>query len=118
MAAGPVAVGPGPADTYSRHVGRAVAIVETSPDPNSDDDAGSDESPRDVRREASWFRHWFSDTGMGHFSGRLDPERYEALTNAIDAHTTRLANEAPESGDGGKPPRRTPIWQHQPSSIS
>ncbi len=45
------------------------------------------------KRAGSEFNHWFDNkTGMGKFSGQLDPERYEALSNAIDQHTKTLAN--------------------------
>lgn len=44
-------------------------------------------------REASEFRHWFDHrTGMGRFSGQLDPERYEAMIGAIDQHMASLAS--------------------------
>ncbi len=44
------------------------------------------------KRNASEFTHWFDHrTGMGKFHGQLDPERYEALTTAIDQHTASLA---------------------------
>lgn len=43
------------------------------------------------KRQASEFHHWFDHkTGMGKFSGQLDPERYEAFTLAIDQHVTTL----------------------------
>ena len=46
-----------------------------------------------TKRQNSEFRHWFDHkTGMGRFTGMLDPERYEALTNTIDQHVTALAN--------------------------
>ena len=44
------------------------------------------------KRRASEFNHWFDHkTGMGKFSGQLDPERYEALTTAVDQHVATLA---------------------------
>ena len=90
-----------PVDTFARRVGLVVAAVETTPKPNDVDGADgvddSEEAVADARREASMFRHWFNtDTGMGHFYGSLDPERYEALAAAVDAHTRRLADQAPE----------------------
>ena len=95
----------GPADEGS--------LDEGSPDEGSlDEGFGADPgnvdgevSPEDdaastatlTKRDASYFRHWFDhETGMGHLSARLDPERYEALTNAIDQHTKRLASESDE----------------------
>ena len=48
-----------------------------------------------AKRAASEFRHWFDHrAGMGRFSGSLDPERYEALTDAVDQQTAALAAEA------------------------
>lgn len=45
-----------------------------------------------TKRAASEFRHWFDrETGMGRFSGSLDPERYEAFTNSIEQHAAHLA---------------------------
>ena len=45
-----------------------------------------------AKRAASEFRHWFDDrSGMGRFCGTLDPERYEALTDAIDQQVASLA---------------------------
>jgi hypothetical protein len=41
---------------------------------------------------SSW-KHWVDQrSGMGKISAEFDPERYEAITNAIDAQVTRLAN--------------------------
>lgn len=46
----------------------------------------------EAKRAASEFRHWFDrDSGMGRFSGSLDPERYETLTTAIDQHVASIA---------------------------
>lgn len=45
-----------------------------------------------AKQAASEFRHWFDhDAGMGRFSGSLDPERYEALTDAIEQHMASVA---------------------------
>ena len=45
-----------------------------------------------AKQSASRFRHWFDHgTGMGNFSGSLDPERYEALTEVIDQHAASIA---------------------------
>lgn len=71
-----------PADTFDTVVKRAVA------------DASPDEPRRTAveRRAASEVRHWFDDaTGMGHLHALLDPERYEAVTTALDRHTASLA---------------------------
>lgn len=51
----------------------------------------------EAKRAASEFRHWFDEqTGLGRFSGALDPERYEVLVNAIDLRTSALAAEVGE----------------------
>lgn len=56
-----------------------------------------------AKRASSEFRHWFDDsTGMGRFTGSLDPERYETLVTAIEQHTTRLA--AASEGSVAKTP--------------
>ncbi|MEL7156784.1 MAG: DUF222 domain-containing protein [Actinomycetota bacterium] len=71
-----------PADTFDAAVKRAVRSV--GPDTRR--------ASAERKRAASEFRHWFDDdTGMGHFRGSLDPERYEALTSAVDQHTSALA---------------------------
>ena len=45
-----------------------------------------------AKQAASEFRHWFDQAaGMGRFAGSLDPERYEALTNAVDHQMSALA---------------------------
>lgn len=45
-----------------------------------------------AKQAASQFTHWFDrDSGMGRFSGSLDPERYEMLTNAVDQRVSSLA---------------------------
>jgi hypothetical protein len=45
-----------------------------------------------ARQMASEFRHWFDDdTGMGRFSGALDPERYEMLISAVEQRCSTLA---------------------------
>ncbi len=72
-----------PADVFDRLVKRAVDV------------ARSDHGLADARakREASEFRHWFDHkTGMGRFTGTLDAQRYEALTNAVDNHINALAS--------------------------
>lgn len=69
-----------PVDTFSRVLGRVIARIEHS---------GPDSVDKHAR---SSFRHWFDDsTGMGRFTGALDPERYEAFTTAIEQHLNSLA---------------------------
>lgn len=70
------------ADEFDRLVKRRV------------DDAMCDHGLADAneKRAASEFRHWFDPkTGMGRIAGILDPERYEALTNAVEQHVNKLA---------------------------
>lgn len=53
-----------------------------------------------AKRAASEFRHWFDHkTGMGRFAGSVDPERYEALVNAVEQHGSRLAAAGQASGE-------------------
>lgn len=79
-----------PADVFDRLVKRAVDVALR--------DHGLADAK--AKREASDFRHWFDHkTGMGRFVGTLDPERYEALTNAVNNHTNALAN----LGNAGDP---------------
>lgn len=71
-----------PADDFDRLVKRRV------------DNAMCDHGLADAneKRSASEFRHWFDHkTGMGSFAGILDPERYEALTNAVEHQVNRIA---------------------------
>jgi len=71
-----------PADTFNNHMKRVVDKIR--------DDYGLKDTVE--KQKASEFRHWFNKkTGMGVFSGQLDPIRYEAFSNAIDAHTNTLA---------------------------
>ena len=50
-----------------------------------------------AKQQASEFRHWFDhSTGMGRFTGALDPERYETLVNAVDHQTTVIAGRSAE----------------------
>jgi len=72
-----------PADTFNSHIKRLVKKIKR--------DHGLADTVS--KQKASEFKHWFNnDTGMGNFFGQLDPERYEALTNAVDRHTRSLAN--------------------------
>lgn len=73
-----------PADTFDARLRRAV-------DDAARPDEGLDENEQ--ARANSTARHWFNHrTGMGHLSAELDPERYEAVANALDQMTTSLAN--------------------------
>lgn len=84
--AGPLAAaGAGlPADTFDSMLRRAV---DDSTLPDEDDAEG------ERARADSELRWWLDGrTGMGHLSGRLDPERYEALTTAIEQQMAALAN--------------------------
>lgn len=75
------------ADTFDAALRRAVEAAAPT-DTEADDD-------HDRARARSEVRHWFDHrTGMGHLTGRLDPERYEALVGALDQHTSTLANRA------------------------
>ena len=74
-----------PADTFAAAVRRRVDALR--------DDGGL--STLEEQRARSEFRHWFdSRSGMGRFSGRLDAERYEALTSAVDRQVALLASAA------------------------
>jgi hypothetical protein len=88
-----------PADTFDASLRRTVESAESAlRSAESPDDAeGVGEAvgaPDDDRLRAdSSARHWFDPrTGMGHISATLDPERYEAMANALDQATTALAN--------------------------
>ncbi len=71
-----------PADRFDRVVKDAVDRIRH--------DHGLQDTQQ--KRQASEFQHWFDHkTGMGKFSGQLDPERYETLTTVIDQHTVTLA---------------------------
>ena len=74
-----------PADTFDRAVRR---VVEEGARPDETGGAAAGEAAR----ADSEVRHWFdARTGMGHVMARLDPERYEAVADAIDQHTSSLA---------------------------
>ncbi len=81
----------------SRLVGKAKAMSADRFDKAVKDEVNrvrQDHGLKDAvqKRQASEFRHWFDHkTGMGKFSGQLDPERYEALTTAVDQHVNTLA---------------------------
>jgi hypothetical protein len=73
-----------PPETFNRYVKRHV------------DAARGDHGLHDTlaKQQASQFRHWFDEsTGMGRFSGSLDPERYEKLISAVEQRCASLAAE-------------------------
>ncbi|MGH1492841.1 MAG: hypothetical protein ACRBK7_26175, partial [Acidimicrobiales bacterium] len=75
-------------EAFDRHVKRCV------------DSAMADGGLGDTKAKqaASEFRHWFDhSTGMGRFSGSLDPERYEMLTTAIERRVTSIAASSEEA---------------------
>ncbi|MGH1491768.1 MAG: hypothetical protein ACRBK7_20655 [Acidimicrobiales bacterium] len=75
--------------SFDRHVRRQVDAART--------DHGLGDTK--AKQAASEFRHWVDqDSGMGRFSGWLDPERYEMLVNAIDRRVSSVA--AASEGDG------------------
>jgi hypothetical protein len=76
-----------PADTFNRMVQREVEDIKG-------DDGLADAVEK---RQDSSFRWWFDErAGMGRLSGRLDPERYETVTNALEQAMTRLASHGSE----------------------
>jgi hypothetical protein len=76
-----------PVETFRRRLRRAI-IASASP--------AEEVEQADKARNESEFRHWFDhDSGLGHFAGSLDPERYEALTGAIERRTRELASASP-----------------------
>ena len=81
-----------PADTFDRALRGVVELTATTEsDPDEADGASFDANAS--ARAASEVRHWFDRrTGMGQVSAQLDPERYEAVTAALDAQMTALAN--------------------------
>lgn len=73
-----------PPETFSRLVKRTVDAVV--------DDNGLADTVE--KQAASEFRHWFDQhSGMGRFSGALDPERYEMLVSAVEVQASSLAAE-------------------------
>lgn len=71
-----------PAETFERFLKRQVDDIR------GDHGLGDTEA----KRSASEFRHWFDHgSGMGRFSGSLDPERYEMLIGAVEHRTGSLA---------------------------
>lgn len=73
-----------PVDLFARRIRRLVAVLRRN---HSDSDA-------EAQRRASSWRSWIDhDTGMGHVHGEFDPERFEGIRNAVEAHGARLANQ-------------------------
>lgn len=71
-----------PADEFDRRVKAAAERARN--------DHGLSKAVADRKR--SEFRHWFDPvSGMGKFSGQLDPERYEMVHTAIDRTVSALA---------------------------
>ena len=61
-----------------------------------------------ARQQRSEFRHWYDHhTGMGRFTGALDPERYETLCNAVEHRMTAIA------AGGGEPVAKNPALAAQ-----
>lgn len=77
-----------PADTFDRLVRRSVEAAAAAATADSDETPDEAEQARAESEVTHWFDH---KTGMGHLSGRFDPERYEAIANAIDQHTSSMA---------------------------
>ncbi len=76
-----------PADTFHRLVQAEVERIKG--------DHGLDDAV--AKRADSSCKWWFDDkAGMGRLSARVDPERYESVTNALEAAMTVLANHASE----------------------
>ncbi len=73
-----------PADTFARQVRDEAERIKG--------DHGLADTT--ARRAGSSWKHWTdSKTGMGRISAEFDPERYEAIVNAVEAQLTRLANQ-------------------------
>jgi len=73
-----------PVDLFARRIRRFVDLLRS-------DHSGSD---AEAQRKASTWRSWIDhETGMGHVHGEFDPERFEAVRNAVEAHAARLANQ-------------------------
>ncbi len=71
-----------PPETFDRFMRRAVVQAQ------ADDGLGD----TTAKQAASEFRHWFDqNSGMGRFSGSLDPERYELLIAAVEQRCSSLA---------------------------
>ncbi len=71
-----------PVDVFARTIQRFVDLLRC--------DHGNTDN--ESQRRASMWRSWIdADTGMGHVHGEFDPERFEAIRNAVQAQAARLA---------------------------
>jgi hypothetical protein len=89
-----------PADVFAAKVRREAERIK------------GDHGLADTKRKqaASMWRHWFDErTGMGKIHAEFDPERYESIVNAVEAHLTRLANE----GGANKTPSLAATAAHE-----
>ena len=78
-----------PVDTFNRHLARRI------------DDIRQDHGRTTERKQRaeSYFRHWVDKTtGMGRFTGALDPERFESIVNAIETEMRSMAQTAKRDG--------------------
>ncbi len=78
-----------PVDTFNRHLARRI------------DDIRQDHGRATERKQRaeSFFRHWTDKTtGMGRITGALDPERFEAIINAIETEMRAMAHTAKRDG--------------------
>ncbi len=72
-----------PVDVFARRIRRFVDLLRG--------DHGRADA--EAQRQASTWRSWIdNETGMGHVHGEFDPERFEAIRNAVEAHAARLSN--------------------------
>lgn len=75
-----------PADTFD-------TVVKGAADRARQDDGIAEAQ---AQRAASEFRHGLdANSGMAWFRGRLDPERYESLVAALEAHMNTVASQEP-----------------------
>jgi len=73
-----------PVDTFARRVRHEAELIRG--------DYGLADTIAKQQR-SSW-KHWTDQrSGMGKISAEFDPERYEAIVNAVEAQVARLANE-------------------------
>ena len=73
-----------PVDVFARHVRRESERIKG--------DHGLADTK--AKQAASSWTHWVDErSGMGKIRAEFDPERYEAITNAVEHAVTRLANE-------------------------
>ncbi|MDH4276445.1 MAG: HNH endonuclease [Acidimicrobiia bacterium] len=89
-----------PADVFAARVRREAERIR------------GDHGLADTKRKqaASTWRHWFDErTGMGNIHAEFDPERYESIVNAVEAHLTRLANQ----GGANKTPNLAATAAHE-----